>query len=426
MTSFRSWVTTVRLHRGATAQSLALARILVFGIWTVFVLVDPLHQLSRLPVELFHTYGVFRLLPDSLWVAMLTPTGLLGMKLVFLTVLAWAMIGFRGARVAGIAALVVGLVYLQLKKGFGGHWDHRELTLVYVHAIMLLTPAWDAFAAHRRPRPARRPGVYGASLVAMSFIVIVQYLFIGTARTFIGGPGVFMNGTLQQWVENRNLRPNPFGFDIGTWFLAPFWSVPLDLLFLGGTVLEFVSVALLFLKPGWIKVLVAIGLVVFHASIFLMMNVAFPENMVLVLLFFDLAWPLRRLRRGHDSDGVLVYDAENPVARAVVRRAYARDLDGRMRFASFGSAPASTLALGDASAADGVAFVSDDGVARGQAAVTETYFRMPGWALFGWLRARLVDGSRPLPAQRGAAAEWFVGPVTDPEPALPHGDRVLS
>jgi|GEM_PF-942791 len=424
MTSFRSWVTTVRLHQGATAQSLALARVLVLGIWVVFVLFDPLQQLTHLPVELFHTYGVFRLLPDGLWTALLTPAGLLGIKALLLVVLAWALLGFRGARAMAVAALVIGLIYLQLKKGFGGHWDHRELTLVYVHAVMLLTPAWDAFAASRRRVPARRPGVYSASLVAMSLIVIVQYLFIGTARLFIGGPGVFMDGTLQNWVANRNLRPNPFGFDLGTLFLAPEWAIPLDLLFLGGTALEFAAVALLFLKPGWLKVLLAIGLVVFHGAIFLMMNVAFPENMVLVLLFFDLAWPLQRIRRGHDSDGVLVFDAESAHARAIVRRTYARDLDGRIRFTPFGSAAASTLELGDAAAADGVAFVSDDSVTRGEAAVTETYFRLPGWAVFGWLRGATRSGDSLR--ERGKVTEWFVGPHTDTLPAMPAGERILD
>ena len=308
----------IRLHEGVTARSLALARVVVFAIWIVFVVQDPLHDLVFLPFELFHTYGVFEFVPDSFWQAILTPAGLLGLKAVAILVFGWALLGFRGARWMTAFAVVVGMVYLQVRKGFGGHWDHRELTLVYVTAALVLTPAWDAFAAHRT-NGVRRDDIYRASLLVLSFVVIVQYVFIGAARTFIGAPGVFLDGTLQNWVENRNLRPNPFGFDIGTYFLDPFWAVPLDLLFLGGTILELASIVLLFLRPGWIKVGFVIGFAVFHMAIFLMMNVAFPENIALLVLFFDLDAPLRRMRAGRSGAGAATFDPGNPRAELLAR-----------------------------------------------------------------------------------------------------------
>jgi hypothetical protein len=282
----------VALLEGATSRSLAAGRLLVFGIWFVYVAVDPIQQLSFLPVELFHPFGVFRFLPDAVWPVALSPAGLVAIKVVMLALAAWGLLGFRGARAAGIAIVVLGLFYLDLKKGFGGHFDHRELTLVYATAVLLLTPAWDAWALRRRAVPPRRPDVYRASLIAVALIVIVQYVFIGTARTFIGGPGIFVDGALQRWIENRNLRPNPFGFDIGTYFLDPGWSPVLDVLFFAGTMFELLAILMLFLRPGLIKIVFVVGFLVFHASIFVLMNVAFLENMVLVLLFFDLSLPV--------------------------------------------------------------------------------------------------------------------------------------
>ncbi|WBU37766.1 hypothetical protein [Homoserinibacter sp. YIM 151385] len=293
----RAALGAIRLHESATAESLAAGRILVLAIWIVFLAQDPVFSLLHLPIELFQPYGVFRLAPDGVWAALLTPAGLWSLKGGAIALAAWALLGLRGARGAALALVAVGLLYLEVKKGFGGHWDHRELTLVYVTGVLALTPAWDALALRRGPAPARRAGAHRAGLLAVSLVVVIQYLFIGIARLAIGAPGVFLGGTLQNWIENRNLRPNPYGFDLGTLFLDPVWAVPLDLLFLGGTLLEVGAVLVLFLRPGWLKLALVVGFLVFHLSIFVLMNVSFAENMVLVLLFFDLAAPLRAIRR---------------------------------------------------------------------------------------------------------------------------------
>ena len=168
----------VPLHATATAESLALARILMLAIWIVYVVQDPVQSLTFLPQELFHAFGVFQLVPGTAWAALLTPTGLFALKSVLIGLFAWAMFGFRGARVAAAVALALVFVYLQVKKGFGGHWDHREMTLAYAHFLLLFTPAWDAFAVSRAARRPRREGVYRASLIALSLVVIIQYFFI--------------------------------------------------------------------------------------------------------------------------------------------------------------------------------------------------------------------------------------------------------
>ncbi|MEU1972496.1 hypothetical protein ABZ477_12610 [Microbacterium sp. NPDC019599] len=400
----------VRLHENVTAESLGLARILVFAIWIGYVLVDPVQRLTLLPTELFHSYGVFRLLPDEFWAAVLTPAGLLGLTTVCLVLFVWAGLGFRGARAVTAAAVIAALVYLQVKKGFGGHFDHRELTLVYVTAALLLTPAWDAFAVSRSRRAgARRPDVYRSSLIVLSFVVILQYVFIGTARLFIGGPGVFMNGTLQNWVENRNLRPNPFGFDLGTYFLDPFWAIPLDLLFLGGTILEITAILLLFLPPGWLKVLFLVGFTAFHSSIFLLMNVAFPENIVLLLLFFDLAWPLRRMRAGHDTAGAAIVDPGNPAAAAFVAEVRAETVGVSYRDAAGTSGGLEFIAAdAEASASSGA-----PQSATGERARTEILYRRPGWLGVAWTRDHVLRRSGPIRSDRTGFGRWLLGPVVD-------------
>ena len=86
----------VPLHATATAESLALARILMLAIWIVYVVQDPVQSLTFLPQELFHAFGVFQLVPGTAWAALLTPTGLFALKSVLIGLFAWAMFGFRG------------------------------------------------------------------------------------------------------------------------------------------------------------------------------------------------------------------------------------------------------------------------------------------------------------------------------------------
>lgn len=394
----------VRLLETATAESLALARILVLVVWLIYVIFDPIGRLALLPIELFHAHGLFGLFPSSFWEATITPTGLLGYKTLFVAVVLWAMIGFKGARAALGAVVVLALIYLQIKKGFGGHWDHREMPLLYVTALILICPAWDAFSYTRsRGASGRREGVYRAALLVATFIVIVQYVFIGAARLFIGGPGVFTNGTLQTWIENRNLRPNPFGVELGALFLDPIWSIPLDLLFLGGTLLEIAILALLFLKPRWLwlKVLFIIAFVAFHTSIFLLMNVAFPEDVALLLLFFDLAVPLRVMRRGHTGGGTLTVDPTN--ARAVQIGDRARDHSGGVLVTAAESTPG------------GLRFVAaaTGEIRTGREAHTEVLFRERGRLFQAWWRASVRRVSGDVVPERSAVARWFLGPINE-------------
>jgi hypothetical protein len=260
-------IATIRLHESSNAESLALARILIFTIWLIYIVPDPIESIVYFSPELFNTYGVYAWLPSELWGWIITPLGLLTLKTILIGLGVWGLLGLPGSKWVTALFVVAVLTYLQLKKGFGGHWDHRELTLVYVTALLGITPAWDSFAVYRRNFKKPPVEIYRASLIVLSLIVVLQYFFIGAARLFIGGPGVFLNGTLQKWIEHRNLRPNQLGWDFSSLLQGPIWGGVLDSFFLAGTLLELAAVLLLFFRPGPIKYFILLGFAGFHASI---------------------------------------------------------------------------------------------------------------------------------------------------------------
>ena len=180
----------------------------------------------------------------------------------------------------------------------------------------------------------------------------------------------------------------------------------MDLLFLGGTLLELAAFIVLFLRPGWLKITFAVGFAVFHASIFLLMNVAFLENIVLILLFFDLAAPWRRIRRGHDAPGVLLVDRREPAA-----------LEVAAFVARFGRGELPIREMPEALASQGrvLAFRAEgDGeIVTGRRARAEATFRVPGFLWLAiWRQWRA--GDRPLDTARSAWASWFLGPRVTP------------
>ena len=133
---------------------------------------------------------------------------------------------------------------------------------------------------------------------------------------------------------------------------------------------------MLFLPRTWLwaKVLLVIGFVVFHGSIFVLMNVPFPEDVALLLLFFNLAAPLVWLRRGHTSPGTLRFDRRSPRASDIAEKI------GR-------HAPnVSVVATDDVR--DGLEFESDGNTVTGERAHTAALYRRPGRLLQAWWRDR--------------------------------------
>lgn len=275
------------LHHGATARTLAAARVLVGVVWIVRLAGDPVSRLGYLPDELWFGQGLMALLPGAAVGALTTSTSLSLMKFGGIILSIWVILGLKGARTALVALVSIMALYLGLTKGFGGHVNHRELVPLYVTAVLILTPCFDAYSWSGPKPESRSPEIYQASMLTLCLTIVISYMFIGIARATIGFPGVFDPNVMEGWLMDRAVRPNPVGSRLGEVLL----SMPGSTVFIAtmlpiSTALEVAAPATLWVGQR-LRLVIVGGLALFHIAILAFMNITFVENILLLALLFN-------------------------------------------------------------------------------------------------------------------------------------------
>lgn len=275
------------LHKDATAQTLAITRIFVLLIWFVKILLLDLVSIGYIPNELFHPFGMMKLVPSEAISFLTLPGTLIVIKWSTLVLILLAGLGAGRRKTLVATALILTLIF-GLTKGFGGHVNHRELVLLYVTYLLTVMPCFDAFALRRGKTATTKtvdPNIYASSMQVICGLVVLNYFFVGLARVCVGFPGVFEPQVMYDWVLSRNVRPNPAGSTWGLSFLSnDIGRVLLAVALPISTLIELACPICLWCGRK-IRILFVVALISFHAGIFIMMNILFVENIALLLLF---------------------------------------------------------------------------------------------------------------------------------------------
>jgi len=281
--------TPAYLHQQATASSLGLARVLVFGIWLCHLAVDPIQRLSELPRSAFDPPGVLAVVPGQLWDVALRSSVLLAFKVGLLLAIVLIVLGLVPSRLL-LGLTAAGLVaYQGFVRSFSGHMNHAELALLYISVLFVFFPVFDGLTIRSRGagRGSGDRAPYVAGMLAACIVLSLTYFFVGTVRLW-KGVDLFAGSTLHDLVSNYALQGGRF--DGATVVPA---AVPAAVLvmpplvfkvaFAVSTMLE-LSAPLAVLSRR-LRPFIVVGLLLFHVSILLAMNVPFPENMCLLALF---------------------------------------------------------------------------------------------------------------------------------------------
>ena len=267
------------LHRDASAESLALARIAVFSMWLWNVTHASLLQLGRLPVVLLEPLGPLRLLPAAAWAVLCSPPALLALQACLIVCLVALILGIGPFR--AIAALTCAL--LVVEQGIVravGYMTHGELSMLYAAIVLAAFPCNDAFALRPSRHGPRDPVLYRAPLVAGGLTLCLTYALCAAHRFDAGGLGIFLDGTILSRVALRAAERGGLGL---TAIEHPWLGWIILVGFPVSTVFELLSPLALFhrgFRYAWLAVIAS-----FQIAVSLLMVISFRANLVLLAIF---------------------------------------------------------------------------------------------------------------------------------------------
>lgn len=293
------------LHAGANAQTLALVRIWVFGLWLLWILPDCFACFADFSPSLLARFGVLRLVPRSAVPWLLDARVLAANKVVLVALLLLALLGVRPYRVFATAAATLLTLDLGLRNGLVQP-THVDLALLLVTFVLALSPAADAYAWRKGRSPERPAAAYAGAMITMTLLFLMTYCLVGSRRLARSSPEIFLTPTMRYYVASDILRPTSNPFLVGEWLLVR--PVALSLLQVG-----FALTTLFELLSPWclihrrLRYLWVAAMVVFHAASYVFMNVLFFSNVLLFpALLLDHRWISARLARvsgsGQDTD----------------------------------------------------------------------------------------------------------------------------
>lgn len=275
-----------------TFEGLAVARIVVSGLWLSMLLFADLPASADLPAEWFGRSGPLLLLPDCAVAALRSSCGLWAIHLAACGLAAACLAGIRPFPLVAGALLAVVLVAESLgPKGFTGEEiSHAQLGAVFALAGLALFPCSERWSVCGAPRRTLDPALARAAMLVPALVLAVIYMAIGTRRIARGGVGIFLDETILTFFTSRSLIYAPTGFDYGLLVHESAWvAAAARFGFAVTTILEAVAPLCLLagrrLRLTWLVIMVS-----FHVLSLFTMNILFWENVVLILVFFT-GWP---------------------------------------------------------------------------------------------------------------------------------------
>jgi len=276
---------TSLIHTGAGQTALHLFTAYLFGLWTIKMMVGPIHDLAHLPVEMVQPVGIIQLLPSGWLGNLMTETALWGLRVSTGVFCALSMIP-RLMIVAGPFACLGYTLHQSIIRSFG-IVNHPEIAMMISGYVLVL------FAGYRwwgvgSSAPSDRFNPYSVPLVTIALLLTVAYAMVGVNRFFFeAGPYIFASDTLPNFILQRSLAPNLFGFEIGK-HVADWPAVVVigaKFGFFASTLIE--MTAPLCLISRYYRYLFFAVMVPFHIVILLTMNISFFENVLLYIVLID-------------------------------------------------------------------------------------------------------------------------------------------
>jgi hypothetical protein len=282
-----------------SAFALGVARVVVHGTFLISVLLTSFSALGRLPVTILRPTGAMKLLPWSFYDQLLTPTGITILQVAVISSLLLSTAGLFTV-VSTKLTFVLVLFYQGFLRSFG-HFNHDEMLGVYCLAVLAFTPCGDEFSLDQwlRKKTKYRPQfAYAYPILLMQLLMAWVYfssvlIKLRTTGLAYLSPDNFPSLAIFHSLDNLH----DTSFRLAFW-LPQFRSY---LPFAVGLVLLWelcFPLAVFFRRLRWW--ILGVG-IVFHVLTLFFMNIFFPHQLVLYLLFVN--WDRFRSVSSSDVNG---------------------------------------------------------------------------------------------------------------------------
>ena len=268
-----------------TALALGVVRSIVHGAFLISVVATSFSALGQLPVTILRPTGAMKLLPWVLYGELLTPSGILILKTAMVLSLVLSTAGFWTSLSTKTSFLLV-LFYQGFLRSFG-HFNHDEMLGVYCLAVLAFTPCGDDFSLdHWLRRTGKRLSTWGYAYPILLMQLLMAWVYFSSALIKLRVAGL-------KYLSVDNLPALAIFHSLDnlhdTHFKLAFWlpQVRAYLPFVVALVLLWellFPLAVFFRRIRWW--ILGVG-IVFHLSTLFFMNIFFPHQLVLYLIFVD-------------------------------------------------------------------------------------------------------------------------------------------
>ena len=268
-----------------SALTLGVSRSVVSGTFLIATLVTSFSALGQLPVTILRPTGLMKVLPWNFYDRLLTPSGMFTFKSVLLLSLLLSTFGLLTSFSTKVSLLLV-IFYEGLVRSFG-HYNHDEMLAVYYLVVLAFVPCGDDFSLDHwlgRKRAGQSSFIYGYPILLMQSLMAWVYFSSALVKMRVAGLKYLSADNLPVLAIFHSLdNLHDTGFRLAFWLP----QVRVVLPFVVGVVLVwelFFPVAIVWRRARWW--ILGFG-VLFHIATLFLMNIFFPYQLAMYLVFVD-------------------------------------------------------------------------------------------------------------------------------------------
>ncbi len=279
-----------------SALTIGVARTVVHGTFLIATLVTSFSALGQLPVTILRPTGLMKLLPWSFYDQLLTPSGMFVLKGVMVVSLLLSTLGMFTS-VSTKLSLVLVVFYQGLVRSFG-HFNHDEMLAVYYLVVLAFVPCGDAFSLDHwtKRRQANQPLLaYGYPILLMQLLMAWAYFSSALVKLRVSGMKYLSPDNLPVLSiihSLDNLHDTSFRYAFWLPQVREYMAVVVGLVLLWELIFP---LAVFWRRVRWW--VLGFG-VLFHLATLFLMNIFFPYQLAMYLIFVDWdrlgAWINRR------------------------------------------------------------------------------------------------------------------------------------